>query len=229
MDTITSISTWTNIIQHFLPIFTNPTTEIFARLVTGWVLCTARRTITGILPFADPQDSRAHDAYHRFFPEASWVTSELWRLLSTLLVRIFYPTGLIPTDLDDTLFHHTGRKVNGAGWWRDAVRSTATTVVHAWGLNLVVVTLRVYPPWGGEPLGLPINIRIHRKDGPSLIDLAEQMLAEITYWLPGRQFLCHCDGFYASLAGREMPNTHVISRIRRDASIYQLLPQKKTK
>jgi hypothetical protein len=55
------------------------------------------------------------------------------------------------------------------------------------------------------------------------------MLAEIACWLPGRQFLCHCDGFYASLAGREIPNTHVISRIRRDASIYQLLPQKKTK
>jgi len=228
MDII-NISTWTDVIQYFLPIFTNPTAEIFARLVTGWVLCTARRTITAILPFADPQGVRAHDAYHRFFPHASWGISQLWRLLTILLVRIFYPSGVIPTDLDDTLFHHTGRKLNGAGWWRDAVRSTAKTFVHAWGLNLVILTLRIYPPWGGQPLGLPINIRVHRKDGPTLIDLAQEMLIEVTAWLPQRHFISCCDGFYASLAGRDILNTHIISRMRRDANIYALPPKRKRK
>jgi len=228
MNTIITISTWTDIIQHFLPIFTNPTAEIFARLVTGWVLCTAKRTICGILPFADPDGQKAHDAYHRFFPDASWVTSELWRLLTILLVKIFYPTAVIPTDLDDTLFHRSGRKVNGAGWWRDAVRSTGTKVVHAWGLNLVILTLRVKPPWDGEPLGLPINMRLHRKDGPTLTNLAQEMLTEAASWLPQRRFINHSDGFYASLAGREMPNTHIISRMRRDAKIYDL-PAKKRK
>lgn len=116
MTTIITISTWTDIIHYFLPIFTIPTAEIFASLVTGWVLCTAKHTITGILPFADPQGKRAHDVYHRFFPYASWMTSELWGLLTILLVKIFYPTAaVIPNDLDDTLFHHTGRKLNGAG------------------------------------------------------------------------------------------------------------------
>jgi len=227
MNTTTIISTWETIIQQFFPIFTAPTANIFISLVTGWVLCTAKRTITGILPFADPQGSRAHDAYHRFLPDASWVMSELWRLLTVLLVRTFYLEGTIHTDLDDTLFHHSGRKVNGAGWWRDAVRSTGTKIVHAWGLNLVVLTLRIYPPWGGEPLGLPINMRLHRKSGPTLIDLAEQMLQEIAEWLPERRFINHCDGFYASLAGRVIPRTHIISRMRRDAMIYDLIPQRK--
>jgi len=229
MDTIINISTWTDIIQHFLPIFTIPTAEIFARLVTGWVLCTAKRTITGILPFADPQGVRAHDAYHRFFPHASWITSDLWRLLTILLVRIFYPSGIIPADLDDTLFHRTGRKVNGASWWRDAVRSTATAVVHAWGLNLVVLTLRISPPWGGEPLGLPINMKLHRKDGPTLIDLAQEMLMEVAAWLAERRFTSCCDGFYASLAGRDILNTGIISRMRRDANIYALPSKRKKK
>jgi len=226
MNTTTIISTWQTIIQQFFPIFTAPTADIFMTLVTGWVLCTAKHTITAILPFADPQGSRAHDAYHRFFPDASWVTSELWKLLTVLLVKIFYPTGLIPTDLDDTLFHRSGRKVSGAGWWRDAVRSTSSSVVHAWGLNLVVVTLRIYPPWGGEPLGLPINMRLHRKDGPALIDLAEEMLCQVAQWLPERRFINHCDGFYASIGGRDIPNTHIISRMRRDAKIYDLLAKK---
>lgn len=229
MNTIITISTWTDIIHYFLPIFTIPTAEIFACLVTGWVLCTARHTITGILPFAEPQRQKAHDAYHRFFPYASWMTSELWRLLTILLVKIFYPTAVIPNDMDDTLFHHAGRKVNGAGWWRDAVRSTGTKLVYAWGLNLVVLSLRICPPWGGEPLALPINMRLHRKDGPTLIDLAEEMLGELAQWLPERRFINHCDGFYASLAGRDVSNTHITSRMRRDARIYALPPKRKKK
>lgn len=224
----TITSTWETIIQYFFPIFTVPTARIFFNLVNGWILCTARHTITSILPFADPSGQRAHDAYHRFFPDASWALSELWRLLTILLVRVFYPTGTIPTDLDDTLFHHSGRKVNGAGWWRDAVFSTVTKTVHARGLNLVVLTLRVNPPWGGEPLGLPINMRLHRKNGLSLIELAEEMLTEVGLWLPQRQFINHSDGFYASLAGWDIPNTHIISRMRRDALIYDL-PGKRRK
>jgi hypothetical protein len=228
MNTCTITSTWDAIIQYFFPVFTAPTTQVFLSLVTGWILCTAKHTVTGILPFADPKGRRAHDAYHRFFPDASWVTSELWKMTTVLLVKIFYPAGVIPTDLDDTLFHRSGRKVNGAGWWRDAVRSTGTNIVHAWGLNLVVLTLRIYPPWAGEPLALPINMRLHRKDGPKLIDLAEQMLAEVTRWLQERRFHCHCDGFYSSLAGREIPRTHIISRMRRDAKIYDM-PAKRRK
>jgi len=227
MYTITS--TWETIIQQFFPIFTEPTARLFLQLVTGWILCTAKRTITGILPFADPDRQRAHDAYHRFFPDASWATSELWRLLAIWLVKVFYPTGVITTDLDDTLYHRSGRKVNGAGWWRDAVRSTGTKVVHAWGLNLVVLTLRVNPPWGGEPLGLPINMRLHRKSGPTLIELASQMLTEVTLWLPQRQWINHSDGFYASLAGKGISNTHIVSRMRRDANIYELPPKKRKK
>jgi len=229
MNTTVTISTWTDIIQQFFAIFTAPGAQVFARIVTGWVLCTAKHTVTGILPFADPLGVRAHDAYHRFFPDAAWAMSELWRLLTIVLVRISYPTGTIPTGLDDTLFHHSGRKVNGAGWWRDSVLSTKKNIVYAWGLNLVVLTLRIQPPWGGEPLGLPINMRLHRKNGPTLIELAKEMLAEVALWLPQRRFLNHADGFYASLAGANTPNTHLICRMRRDADIYDLPPKKRQK
>jgi hypothetical protein len=225
MQTTIITSTWQTILQYFFPVFTAPTAQIFANLLTGWVLCTARRTVTGIISFADPLNKRPHDAYHRFFPDARWQTTQLWKMLAMLLVKIFYPTGTIPTDLDDTLFHRTGRKVNSASWWRDAVRSTATIVVHAWGLNLVVLTVRIYPAWGGEPLGLPINVRLRTKGGPSHIDLAQSMLAELSQWLPQRRFLCHCDGFYTALIDRRPPTVHIISRMRKDAILYGLPPQ----
>jgi len=154
MDTINTISTWTGIINQFLFIFTAPGAKILVRLLEGWVLCTVRRTVTGILPFADPANERAHDAYHRFFPDARWSMAGLWRILTRMLVAMFCRNGMITLALDDTLFHHSGKKVNGAGFWRDAVRSTRSKTIYAWGLNLVVLTLQIQPPWGGEPLGL---------------------------------------------------------------------------
>jgi len=222
-------SAWTELLQQFFPIFTTPAAEIFVRLITGWILCTAHRTVTGMIPFADPLGLRAHDAYHRFFPDARWSMAKLWQLLAKILIQTFCRNGTITLALDDTLFHRSGRKVSGAGWWRDAVRSTQKNIVYARGLNLAVLTLRINPPWGGEPLGLPINMRLHRKYGPTLIELASQMLTEVALWLPQRRFLCSSDGFYASLAGEDIPNTHIISRMRRDANIYDLLGKKRKK
>ena len=228
MNTTILTSAWDAIILNFSIIFTQPTSQVFTNLINGWILCTARRTITGILLFAEPKGKRPHDAYHRLFPKSSWLPADLWRLLAQMLIKLFYPSGTVWMDMDDTIFHRTGRKVDGAGWWRDAIRSTASHVVHCWGLNLVVLTLRVIPPWGGEPLGLPINMRLHRKNGPGLIELARQMLAEVKGWFPERQFMMGADGFYATLAGCGAAYTHIISRMRRDAAIYEL-PAKKRK
>ncbi len=175
----TLISTWLELLGHFFTFFTMPGAEIFARLMTGWVRCTARRTVTGIIPFADPVGWRTHDAYHRFLPEGRWDMSRLWQMLAQILVQRFCRTAIVTLAMDDTVFHRSGRKVNGAGYWRDAVRSTQKRIVYAWGLNLVVLTLQIQPPWGGEPLGLPINMRLHRKNSDTLIELAEQMINEV--------------------------------------------------
>ncbi len=229
MNVTFTISTWTELVQQFFPIFTAPGADIFARLMTGWVLCTTRRTITGIIPFADPLGWRAHDAYHRFLPDARWKMSVLWQVLAQILVCTFCRQGQIVLALDDTLFPRSGRKVDGAGHWRDAVRSTKSKVVYAWGLNLVVLTLQIQPPWGGEPLGLPINMRLHRKKEYTLIELAEQMIKEVEQWFPDRRFRVVGDGFYATLAGTSRERTTIISRLRRDANLYDLPPKRQKK
>ena len=222
-------SAWTELLQQFLPIFTTPTGEVFIRLITGWILCTTRRTVTGIVPFADPLSLRAHDAYHRFFPNARWSMPRLWQTLATILVRTFCRNGVITLALDDTLFHHSGRKVDGAAWWRDAVRSTSKSIVYAWGLNLVVITLQIQPLWGGEPLGLPVNMRLHRKNGPTLIELAMEMINEVRQWLPQRSYRVVGDGFYATLAGKDLDGVAIISRIKRNANLFDLPPKRKKK
>ncbi len=229
MNTVNTISTWTSLILHFLSNFTIPGGKIFLQLLNGWILCTVRRTVSGILPFADPQGHHAHDAFHRFFPQAHWSIARLWMMLAQILIKTFYRKGTITLALDDTLFHHSGKKIDGAAWWRDAVRSTPTRNTLAWGLNLVVLTLQIQPPWGGQPLGLPINMRLHRRKQASLIELAEQMIKEVASWCPKRLFRVVADGFYTSLAGKKLPNTTIISRIKRNAEIYDLPVKPKKK
>lgn len=222
-------SAWHELLGQFFHLFTKPGAKIFANLMTGWILCTTRRTITGILPFADPLCQRAHDAYHRFFPDAHWGMSQLWKQLAQILIERLCPKGILTLALDDTLFHHSGKKMDGAGAWRDAVRSTRKKIVYAWGLNLVVLTLQIQPPWGGEPLGLPINMRLHRKKEKTLIELAEDMIKEVRTWLPERKIRVVGDGFYATLAGKPLPEITIISRLRRDANLYDLLPKRQRK
>ena len=104
------------------------------------------------------------------------------------MVERFSPTGAVPILIDDTLFKKTGRRVEGTGIFRDAVRSTRSKVVYALGLNLVVATLRVNAPWGGCPIALPVSLRLHKKGGPSAVALAGEMMRQLAGWLPERSF-----------------------------------------
>jgi hypothetical protein len=218
---------WLGILSSFGSLFSSPSFLLFCSLVPAWCLCTTRHTITGIYRIASPLDPRAHDSFHRFFRCASWSLEQLWAMLAIRLIGSFCPTGPIPLLLDDTAFHKTGRKIVGAGWWRDAVRSTSQKTVLCFGLNIVVLALKVSPPWGGQPLALPLTVRLHTKGGATLLDLAEQMVVQLAAWLPQRRFHLCADGFYGPLAGRRLPQTELTSRIRHDAALYQLLRRSK--
>ena len=218
---------WRTVLAACAVVFTGPSWVLFTTLVTAWVLCPGRRTVTRMIRVADPAGAHAHDAYHRFLRAGAWSMTELWRVLVGLLVARLAPAGVLQVDVDDTVFHKTGRKIAGAGIFRDPVRSTARHVVYALGLNVVVVTLRVSPPWGGEPLGLPVNVRLYRKGGPTHLDLAASMIQELATWLPDRRFRLACDGAYAAVAGMALPRTHVTSRLRRDAALYAPAPPRK--
>lgn len=222
------IKMWESLLAAFVPIFNIPSFVLFTRIASAWALCPGRRTITRLYLLAEPLQSKAHDAYHRFIREADWCAEYVWKILAELMVTALGQTGALHLDLDDTTFHKSGRKIEGAAWWRDAIRSTGTKVVHCFGLNIIVLTLRVNPPWGGEPLGLPINLRIHQKGGATLLALAEEMIRETVSWFPGRSFQICGDGFFAPLLGTDfLPEVIFTSRMRRDAALYEMPPKKR--
>jgi len=205
---------WAAVLGAAELVFTAPSWVLFADLLGAWVCCPTRRTITGMLTLIDPAERGAHDAYHRLIRAGAWSMAACWAALAALAVARFAPSGPVTLQVDDTLFHKTGRKVDGAGSFRDAVASTHARIVYAHGLNLVVITLRVHAPWGGEPLGLPVNLRLFRKGGPTHAQLVQAMIAELAGWLPERSFILCGDGAYATLAGAGLPRTHVIVKYR---------------
>lgn len=207
------------------PVFRAPSFAIFTDLLSGWVCAPGRLTITAMIAVADPAGRRAHDAYHRFVRDGAWGMSGLWRVLAIHAVTRFAPTGVVELLCDDTLFHKSGQQVNGAGVFRDAVRSTVRRVVYAVGLNLVVVAVRVTPAWGECPIALPINVRLHHKnDSTTTVAHAAAMMREIAGWLPDRTLHLCADGAYATLVGTDLPHTQVTSRMRRDAALFQPAP-----
>lgn len=175
---------WDVLLVAFAGAFTQPSFALFRERAGAWVVCAGRHTVTRLLRVMHPAGRRAHDAYHRFLRAGAWSMAGLWKAGGTALAQGLCPAGVVALDLDETLFHKAGRQIEGAGIFRDAVRSRPRSVVYALGLNLVVLTLRVHPPWGGEPLRLPINVRLYRKGGPSHVELGEEMIREIAEWLP---------------------------------------------
>lgn len=222
---VDGMALWNQHLTQLCSAFTATGWSIFQATMLGWILCPGRKTIIGIYRMADPLGTRAHDAFHRFVRCGAWKIDVLWHALAVALVSSLVPAGEIEIDQDDTLLHKTGRRVDGAGYWRDAVRSTGNRVVVALGLNVLVITLRIRPPWGGEPLGLPILVLLHRKKEVKLTELACRALDTVAAWFPDRRIRCCADGAFASaLIPKGNHRITVISRIRRDAALYERKP-----
>src|SRR5438445_5948837 len=64
------------------PAFTQPSFAIFGELISAWVLCPARHTVTALIRIADPGGRRAHDAYHRFLRAGAWSMAALWAFIA---------------------------------------------------------------------------------------------------------------------------------------------------
>lgn len=223
-----ALEAWEGMLARFAQVFTSASLSVFLRVSSAWALTPGRRTITSVYQVAEPFHERAHDAYHRFFRDGAWSTAGLWKENARMLIDAYRPKGRITLYMDDTLFHKSGRRIMGAAWWRDAVASTGQAeTVKALGLNILVCAIRVDPPWGGEPLALPVGMRLHGKGGASLLELARELPGEIASWFPNREFDLCADGFFAPLAGSLPPRFSLTSRIRKDAALFEFPPPRK--
>ena len=177
----------------------------------------------------DPEDHRgAGAAYHHFLRDGAWSSRQLWRGLALAVLGRYCPAG-VPVDLviDDSLLHRAGPLVDGADVFRDPVRSTQRRTVYARGINTVALCVLVRLPFLRQPLALTVDKRDFRKGGPAHVALAAEMVTALDALCPDHRFRLVADGAYASLADADLPRTSVVSRMRRDAALYDRAPDRR--
>ena len=212
----------------------------FAVLVRGVALCLGRPTVTNLArALGEPNPERA-SRLHRFFSRAAWVLEDVFKLLLVqILVPRFVPTGEILVAGDDTTAGKCGRKVAFAGRFRDAVASTSGKAVTHWAHTWVVICLIVPCPFATDRLlHLPVMARLYRREVDcdaahpfrTRSQMIVEMMTEISSWLEARRIILVVDGAYPTkeVFASVTKNIVVISRIRRDAALYDLPPERKS-
>lgn len=137
---------------------------IFVELMTGWVLSHRHRFITDLILSSGSVGKRHFSSYHRFFSQYAWSLDALSRQLLLLLVRIFYPQGVIELSIDDTLARKRGLLVYGTGMHHDPLMSSRAKTITSWGHDWVVLCLVIpLPKWAPTKVfSLPFCFRLYR-------------------------------------------------------------------
>jgi hypothetical protein len=230
------------LLASFSSAFSAPTQCSWLVITLGWILCSGKRTMTGMIRAAGAHATKSHDAYQGFFSKADWEMDTLWQLLGGILCSLLPKDQPIVLVGDDSLIKHYGRKIWGAGLYRDAVRSSKKYPAYAWGLNWVVLTLVMELPFlRGHRVALPIMARLNPKAPASkkkgrgsakkhtTVSLMRDMIHRIATRMPDRAFIFCGDGAYASVAKQLPDNVQLVSRIRKDAALFAPPTPKKTR
>ena len=196
------------VVAAFEPCFSKPTHGRFVVLVLGWLQCRSRRWITRVILAACGRSMGHHAAYYRFFSEASWHPTDVWRTLFLRLLR--HVDGVLELIIDDTLCQRSGPRIFGISMHYDGASSAYRPSGHrgartACGHSWVVLALRVPTPWPGPGIAVPIHARLYRSpkrcpesEYRTRTELGAEMLEDVLRWLPnGRRLHLLGDREYA--------------------------------
>jgi hypothetical protein len=225
------------ILSSFSGCFTRPSFENFLALVSGWILCQGRHCISRVIQAGGGCGRAKHFASrYRFLSRARWDPDELGHVLFLQLLR--WLPKLIEATVDDTLCHRSGPHIFGAGMHHDASRSTygrgssmGRMVFFAFGLNWVVLTVRVPLPWDRRGKAIPILFRLYRpkrRCAPGQYrkrtELALELIQLLESWLPqGYRLLVAGDAEYAcqNVVRGLAPTTTFVGPMSMNAALYQ--------
>ena len=152
-------------------------------------------------------DDPRFGTFHRLLSRARWSSLHVSRVLLSLLLTAFIPSGPLVLGLDDTIERRTGEKISARGIYRDPVRSSHGHFVKASGLRSLSLMLLTPIPWANRIWVLPFltalvpSQRYHEERGhrhKTLTDWARQMLRIVQRWCPGRQLIVVADSARSS-------------------------------
>jgi SRSO17 transposase len=216
------------LLAAFHPCFTAPSHCNFQLLVTGWVHCLGRRTITAVTLASGAVGTRHVSAFHRFFSRARWNLDAVGRVLCTLAVAWIPADQPLYVLIDDTLARKRGKCIALGSMHHDPLLSTARKPFFSFGHVWVVLALWVPLPMGGQRgFALPLLFRLYvgakrggKADAPSRpgagrrsqaattaaqgaprhtkLELARDLIALVAQWAGERVIYVVCDSAYAA-------------------------------
>jgi hypothetical protein len=229
------------LLAPFAPLFGRRVWPSAVVLVVGTLLAPGKRTVTAALRVLGLAHTRRFERYHRVLNRARWSSLAVSRVLLSLLVAAFVPTGPLLVGIDETIERRRGKRIAAKGIYRDPVRSSHAHFVKASGLRWICLMLLVPLPWAGRVWALPFltalapSERYDQERGrrhKTLVDWARQMLLLLRRWWPARAIIAVADSSYAALEllaacqGWPQPVT-VITRLRLDAALYEPAPPRR--
>ena len=211
-------------------------------LVVGAILAPGKRTVSSALSILGIGQSGDFAIFHQVLNRARWEPLQLSRVLLLLVVgRLGASTEPLVFGIDETVERRWGRKIAAKGRYRDPVRSTDDQTVMTPGLQWVSLMLLTRIGWAGRHWALPFLTALVPSDRYDWLkgrrhkrftDYAQQMLDCLRRWLPDRDLVVVCDGGYAKRefllhCQRMSKPIVVITKLRKDASLYQPPPPRR--
>jgi DDE superfamily endonuclease len=228
-----------HVLRHFELVFSERVWEWAKVLLIGAILAPGKRTVTAALRVMGLSHEMQFQNYHRVLNRDKWSSRALSRILLRLLVRTFVPAAApLIFGLDDHIERRRGDQIAPKGIYRDAVRSSKSFFVKTSGLRWVSMMLLAPIPWAQRVWALPFltvlapSERYHQERGQrhkTLTDWARQLITQVRRWLPDRIIVVVADSTYAVLellaaCGKLPTPVTMISRLRRDAALYDPAP-----
>jgi len=221
----------------FGPCFTQPGFKNFTALITGWIACPGRHSISRVIQAAsDPEQEKHHSSFYRFLSHGRWATDSVGQVLLHLLLP--WLPQQITMILDDTLCHKGGPHLFGAAMHYDSHASTygrgtseGRKGFFAFGHNWVVAAVWLPLPWNRDRgLALPLLTRLYRskKRCPKgqyrkRTEMAAELVELLAAWLPPERTLhVVADSEYAcKTLVRDLPrNVSFTGPMVMDAALY---------
>jgi hypothetical protein len=221
------------LLAPFAGCFNEPVHSTFSLLVTAWIVCLGRRTISRVWQTTGRANDEDHSKAYRLFNQAVWNWDDLARITLIDLLCDLIPGSSIWIVVDDTLCHKRGAKVAFGGIFLDAVLSSRKHKIFRFGVNWVTLGVVVQLPFRNDRF-FCVNLlwRVYSKKAKGLqhqtkSQLARQMLDLVATWLPDRIVYVVADSAYmGKYLIKGLPkNVQAIGPIHPKASLTRPLPQ----
>ena len=237
MDTFLASSFGTFMLTLWQGVLSAPSWQNFTYLAYGWTLASGRQTITTYLWNSGAAQVKHFSRYYAFLGQALYQRrSALWARVMRCGASLMPADAVIEVRLDDATMKKTGRRIQGAAYYRNGAGTARQEYRTLWGINLVWAIMRIpLTRWPGHHLSLPIGLELYLKETlaatlkvpyGSRSALARRIVDHVATTLPTRALRVATDGGYATQAFlRALPtNVDVVGRFLLTAKLYQPPP-----